>query len=118
MIKLLLWIWQLPQNLVGWILTFTAKKENVYYCSWMPKKTAVSLGNYIFFAKDFFSWRVYLHELGHQKQSMYLGPLYLIVIGIPSVIRIAYAKVFKKSIKWYYGGFPEDWADRLGGIND
>jgi hypothetical protein len=49
-----------------------------------------------------------------------LGPLYLLVIGVPSSLRAGYAAarylVTKEPWDGYYDGFPENWADRLGGV--
>jgi len=60
-------------------------------------------------------------ELGHARQSRLLGPLYLPVVGVPSTIRVAYAFVYKhaRGKRWggYYDGFPEKWADELGGVD-
>jgi hypothetical protein len=46
-----------------------------------------------------------------------LGPIYLIIVGIPSLLRASYARYYLKKNKtaWqkYYNGFPENWADRL-----
>jgi len=60
------------------------------------------------------------HELGHTKQSRLLGPLYLPVVGLPSISRAAYALVHREVTgkQWtgYYEGYPENWADRLGGV--
>ena len=42
-----------------------------------------------------------------------LGPLYLLIIGLLSAIRMQF-RLYKKGE--YYKGFPEDWADRLGGV--
>jgi hypothetical protein len=61
-----------------------------------------------------------MHEYGHALQSVLLGPLYLIVVGIPSLSRVAYSKWYYKksgrSWKNYFKGFPENWADKLGGV--
>ena len=60
--------------------------------------------------------RVMKHEFGHSVQSFYFGPLYLLIIGIPSISR--YSKIFLKVKKqaWqnYYKGYPENWANTLG----
>ena len=63
------------------------------------------------------------HECGHRVQSRLLGPLYLLVVGIPSFARNIYDRlVLSKTMTvlerrmWYYSGFPERWADRLGGV--
>lgn len=63
------------------------------------------------------------HECGHRVQSRILGPLYLLVVGVPSIVRNVYCRlvlsktmtVFERQL-WYYTGFPELWADQLGGV--
>ncbi len=58
------------------------------------------------------------HEYGHAIQSQWLGPMYLIAVGIPSLVRILYAQIhriiYKKPWGGYYKGYPENWAERLG----
>ena len=60
------------------------------------------------------------HELGHARQSRFLGWLYLPLVGLPSVTRAAYALAYRgvTGRPWtrYYDGYPENWADRLGGV--
>ena len=58
------------------------------------------------------------HEYGHTKQSKYLGLFYLILAGIPSVTRNILNRINNKKFnsKWYYSGYPEKWADELGGV--
>ena len=50
-----------------------------------------------------------------------LGPLYLPLVGVPSVLRVIYSvgyrEVTGKQWQGYYDGYPEDWADRLGGVS-
>ena len=47
--------------------------------------------------------------------------LYLPVVGLPSISRAGYALVYREVTgrQWtrYYEGFPERWADRLGGVS-
>lgn len=130
--RFILYLWQLPQNLVGLIMSKVCKCEEIYS---VPNKvyfyvaqkfnsnwSGVSLGNYIIFSShhnaDDNSIK---HEHGHQKQSSYLGWLYLILIGLPSFVgnlydRIAHKKwTIKERIKWYYNQPWEKWADELGG---
>ncbi len=61
------------------------------------------------------------HEYGHSIQSRWLRPLYLPVVGIPSELRVIYAFAHKhlRGRRWggYYDGFPENWADTLGGVD-
>ena len=64
------------------------------------------------------------HERGHRVQSRILGPLYLLVVGIPSVVRNLIFRVKQrkyplyKLVKWYYSGYPEKWADKLGHVTE
>jgi hypothetical protein len=56
------------------------------------------------------------HEYGHSVQSAYLGPLYLFVIGIPSLIWAGFFDNWReKHNKSYYWFYTESWADKLGG---
>ena len=82
----------------------------------------ISLGLFIFVpAVDALSpehlSRITVHEYGHTYQSLLLGPLYLFVIGIPSIVW-ASTKRYQNLRKQY--GVPysfywtESWADALG----
>lgn len=53
------------------------------------------------------------HEYGHCIQSRILGPLYLIVIGLPSIMHAWLCRCKNHS---YYDFYPEKWADKLAGI--
>ena len=118
-----LYLWQLPQNLLGLMFLLALRPEMrlndsglaIVYRS-RRMRGGISLGRYVFL-----SWvqagdrSTVFHELGHCRQSRMLGPLYLIVIGLPSLLwawlgdRIAP----DKSYYWFY---TEKWADRLGGV--
>lgn len=107
-IKILLWIWQLPQNIVGWFLTIGKSTEilrinnkelRVWYRNLDSKRRgeAVTLGEYIIIDSLYsYPGLVYSrqetvkHEYGHVIQSRMLGPLYLIVIGICSILHAWY----------------------------
>ena len=123
--KIILFIWQLPQNFLGFLLSRKAslqikvKNKTIYYKKFL--NSGVSLGQFIILdnsiqsSKDLLN--IIFHEIGHSKQSLYLGWLYLPVIGLPSFFRNIYARIFKKNDAWYYSGFPENWADKLGNVN-
>lgn len=65
----------------------------------------MSLGNYIF-VDTLPLQKSIQHEFGHSKQSDILGPLYLIVIGIPSLLHnIVHYLCSKIGIKWNYYSF-------------
>ena len=116
---MLLWLWCLPQNLVGLIvkhITKAEKKGNHYRFN--VKCGSVSLGEYIFLCPD--SWHditVLRHENGHKIQSRLLGWLYLPVIALPSIVWAGcfgwYRKKYNVS---YYAFYTEKWADKLAGI--
>lgn len=124
MIKLLLYVWQLPQEIIGYFLVLILKgkqsKCGIIGIYTVPNlfHSGISLGDYIIFdSRIELSEIDVLHEYGHQLQSRMLGPLYLLIVGIPSLIGNIYSRIKKKDNKWYYSRFPENWADKLGGIN-
>lgn len=120
----LLWIWQLPQNLLGLLFMAFLKPvlmvaDTGYAKVWKSDRMygGISLGNYAFVsqmsAKDESTIR---HEgIGHARQSRILGPLYLIAIGVPSILwAILHGSFFPyRSYYWFY---TERWADKLGNI--
>lgn len=76
----------------------------------------ISLGKYII-VSQFATDNTISHELGHCRQSMYLGWLYLFVIGIPSIVWAGlYGSIIKPSANGYYKFYTEHWADRLGNV--
>lgn len=125
----ILYLWQLPQNLLGLILLLFYKHEKVYhrlngrtfyYTNEMP--SGISLGNYIIMNREDRKEGM-KHEYGHSIQSRILGPLYLFTVGILSLCGNIYDRVAhknwtnKESAKWYYNQFVEKWADNLGGVD-
>ncbi len=128
-VNLILWIWQLPQNILGFFVLWTfgirglilkvSHEENwinVYYLKYMKKDNfsqGVSLGNFILIEKDELKYSKE-HEIGHSKQSQILGPLYLLVIGLPSFLWAFYYS-FNTKLN-YYSFYTERWADKLAGI--
>lgn len=131
--KFLLFLWQLPQNIFGLILSKIEKSfksryfEIKYHATRNPGKymkgCAISLGDFIILDISNFSEQTIRHEHGHQIQSRILGPLYLLVIGLPSVIGNFIDRVFHKEWdnnkreKWYYSLPWEHWADKLGKVD-
>lgn len=119
----LLYAWQLPQNLLGLLLVALYAPEfhidfrtvRIYYSTRM--RGGISLGHYVLLQDIFWEGGgdSELHEYGHSLQSMYLGPLYLFVIGIPSILWAAWWN--KGRGMSYYSFYTEAWADRLGGVN-
>jgi hypothetical protein len=57
------------------------------------------------------------HEFGHCIQSLILGPLFLFVIGLPSLIWCGcFEKYRQKHNISYYAFYTEKWANKLGGV--
>lgn len=118
--NILFWTWCLPQTLVGLIVKFIFKGKRVddVYYSFNSKLGSISLGKYIFLYENHLSDEyVRKHEYGHQIQSFILGPLYLLVIAVPSLIWCGcFEKYRKKNNISYYSFYTEKWANKLGGI--
>lgn len=130
---IILLIWELPQNILGALLflfvcAFHKPGIEVHDRRLLIRcKLGISLGSFVFWVNEPANAVFKLsevnkfHEFGHSIQSRIFGPLYLPVIGIPSALRAAYAVIFYlitgESWSNYYCGFPENWADRLGGVD-
>lgn len=124
----LLWIWQLPQNIAGLgVLLFNKifhgcqRAQSIdgiqYYYVKHVNNCGVSLGNYIFLDSDrSISEKTIHHEYGHQRQSIKYGWLYLFIVGIPSAVGNLYYRVAHKDDKWYFSQPWEKKADELGGV--
>lgn len=118
MLKVLSYIWCLPQNLLGLLFLLFIRGEerhtlngiSFYYAK--DFRGGISLGRYIILGDK--RERSVRHEFGHCIQSRMLGPLYLIVVGLPSLIHAWLCKCDDHS---YYDYWCERWADKLGGIN-
>lgn len=131
--KVLLYIWQLPQNLLGLLVIAITRAVldtgfmdfgYFYYRSRLHNcEFGVCLGEYIIFGEESASQMSWQHEAGHRKQSRMLGPLYLLLVGLPSVVRNIWDRIMHRSWSdlhravWYYSGYPEHWADNLGGVS-
>ena len=115
--KIILFLWQLPQNIAGWIvLLFTrANKDETNEVYRWCYGSGLSLGNFVF-VNHYTSGFIVKHEKGHQKQSLYLGWLYLLVIGLPSLIWCMLWSAFWRDTFNYYSFYTEKWANRLSSI--
>ncbi len=85
----------------------------------------VSLGWFVFWSRGFAPGfasadQNRAHEYGHSVQSRRFGPLYLLAVGLPSVSRVLYAAAYFRltgeTWQHYYDAWPENDADRLGGV--
>lgn len=122
--KVLMYIWQAPQMSAAliWYLCrsryITERTDGKFYTVYKgTNKGGVTLGDKIFLSNNYkgeYLALVTAHESGHVKQSMILGPLYLFIIGIPSIIWAAVHNKWSK--KNYYQFYTEAWANKLGGV--
>lgn len=122
--NLILFIWQLPQHLlamlyIGYLVMMCKdlgvdsryKQAIVIPC---VMRGAVTLGCYVFVGLNSEYRKIVKHELGHTIQSKILGPLYLIVIGIPSITYCGLRRIFPSLRKKnYYDFYTEKWANNL-----
>ena len=138
-VKVLLYLWQLPQHVIGLalILFLKARKRFLHigsgaligFWEYEPKGrfgrfiSGGSFGEYIILPPRDDYVQTVPHEYGHSLQSRAWGPLYLIVIGIKSaVFNNLWDRLFHKDWPsekrrgWYYNRWPEKQADRLGGV--
>lgn len=114
-LNFVLYIWQLPQNLLGILVKIFTKAEPIEHICYWKYNSGLSLGTYIFVNKNA-SFNTIFHEKGHQKQSLYLGWLYLIIIGLPSIIWATLKTLGLFSNISYYKFYTEAWADKLSNI--
>ncbi len=124
MVEALKFIWQLPQIVAAFIyfIYLDCKDGIVSTCTYKDVAIfikrryggCVTLGDHIFLSPRA-SESTIRHEYGHTRQSLILGPLYLIIIGIPSIIWAATHHVITtgKDYDWFY---TEAWANKLGGV--
>lgn len=129
----LLWLWQLPQNLCGIIYRSISENNRISVVETYDSRSVgakvylqkanggISLGKYIFINQDYIDEEIVIkHECGHVKQSKILGPLYLLVIGIPSILHAwlnNYIGCCWKNGEYnYYHFYTEKWANKLMSI--
>ena len=120
------WTWGLPQNLVGlgFYLFYRRKGcpsfsyQGARVTVWTNHAGSMSMGRYLFMAPG---WRpgdhrLLAHEYGHTIQSLFFGPVYLLVVGLPSILwaGLPLCKRMRRAGKPYCSVYPEKGATRLG----
>ena len=125
------WTWGLPQNLVGLLVLLFLRGERYRYhgalvtvyrkLRFAKNRSGFSLGSFIFMPETWSAHdkkHIVVHEYGHTVQSMILGPLYLPLVGLPSVIwSHRYCRrtpIYVQRGVAYTDRYPEHGADRLG----
>jgi len=116
--------WGIIQSSLGLMvfLYFLKAPHEIYHGAIYTKwnlKGGISLGLFIFTPDKEEIWcqQMAVHEYGHTWQSLMLGPSYLFVVGIPSIIWSKLPKCIqmRKDRNLTYSAFyTEKWADGLG----
>lgn len=136
LLLILLTIWQLPQLILGffvWLFGCVNKKRYEtdisckYYYRNQNKNWGVSLSHFIILSPHYHLRNgnkfIIAHEAGHKKQSKIYGPLYLLIIGLPSgsfnLLDQAFHKKwsYEKRMYWYYHLPWERGANKRSGID-
>lgn len=109
-----LWLWQAPQNIVG-LITYKCYNgyeictkevcgDNIRCKLSISIPGGITLGQYIILNNI----QYLSHELGHTKQSKILGPSYLLIIGLPSIVHAGWCRL-KGNKNNYYDFYTEHW---------
>lgn len=125
--RLVQWTWGVLQTLIGAVIfLLNLKKPHFSHHGaiatvWHGRGGSVSLGMFVFLdiyhdkAETSQEIQLLRHEYGHTIQSLILGPLYLVVIGLPSLIWAGCFDKYRLNRHVSYDRFyPESWANRLG----
>ena len=131
--SILFYLWQftyaIVQNIIGLVMLAIYKSqgaESEWYhnalITYIDKKNfgGVSLGMFIFINKSRNGDALHdtkIHEYGHTVQSLILGPLWLFVIALPSVIwcNVPYfVRMRKLKNVSYYRAYCDGWAKICG----
>ena len=114
-------VWGLPQTLVGLIVFVIFRLRRcpcrVFHgavCTEWDRTDGVSLGLFIFCPPH---GRLHPHEFGHTVQSLWLGPLYLPLVALPSLVWCglpAFKRYRRVKNVPYSRLWCEGWADREG----
>lgn len=113
--------WGAAQTIIGaFVLLLNIRKPHKLYHGAVVTEWeyggSVSLGLFIFLSREKGD-KILAHEYGHTVQSLILGPLYLLVIGLPSVLWAGlpmFKKIRKNRQIPYHWLYTERWANHLG----
>ena len=114
------WTWGLPQTLLGAIICLICRSCPHYtyrgcvVTRW-NQRGSLGVGMFLFMGTE--DPQVRVHEFGHSVQSLIFGPLFLIIMGIPSFLWANLPpcrKLRKEKGVSYYRFYPESNANWLG----
>lgn len=114
-------VWGLPQTLVGLVLfcALRGSRQRYGYRSAVVVEWALdaglSLGLFVFVPRGC-PRALVAHEYGHTLQSLILGPLYLPLIVLPSLVWAGTPHLERMRTRRHYSYYrflPERWANRI-----
>lgn len=117
----LLFIWQLPQNIVAicmmpFLGKLTLKCERNFCFCYIGENMqgGISLGNFAFVSKSLGKKDPEVaHEVnGHTFDSKWMGPFYLLLIGLPSILNAIFGFT-----ECYHDFYTEKHADKHAHLN-
>ena len=128
-------VWGFPQTLAG-LAVFAAYRDRPHFpyhgavvTLWGRPYRSMSLGPFLFVEGDLEGFknpeapdheklqRILVHEYGHTVQSLMLGPLYLPLVGLPSVVWANAPRLKARRHRLassYYAFWPERNANWFG----
>lgn len=127
-VNILLCIWMFPQIItacIGWLIFRNGK---LYYNEdakilvlnvnkgYLFGNACFSSGPIVFTTPEC-SENTLKHETGHSVQSLMFGPLFHIVVSLPSVALFWTKRILGKDQAWYHSKYPESHADKCGHVD-
>ena len=114
------WTWGLPQTLLGAVIYLICRdcphdRYRGTIVTYWKNKGSLGVGMFLFLGSN--DPQVRVHEYGHAVQSMILGPLFLPVMGLPSILWCNLPpcrRLRKEKGVSYYSFYPEKSANHLG----
>ena len=108
-IYVLFWVWQLPQNVLGWLLSARHRNRHIgpagfkyiHSDGWIP---CMCLGEYLFIGPSSLVRFAY----GRGVLSVIFGPLYLPFISLPAIFVSLFGRYY------YMAHYSTRWALKIG----
>ncbi len=118
--------WGLLQNIVGFLcfllalITRRARSVRIFHGAVVTNwtlRSSMGMGLFVFFGhgRSSRAGQILVHEYGHTLQSAVLGPFFLPLVGLPSLIwAAAYGHRRRRRGSSYYQFYTEKWASAWG----